>query len=262
MNHLIMADLEGAAGVERFGQTLPGEPFKLPAMRLLTAEVNACIAGIYDADPSASVLVIDRHSPGILPGELDPRARYALWGQARKELRPAYRGWDTYLWVGQHAMAGVPNAPLAHTDSSKNVVYKRFNGVFVGEFGIEAIRAGAHGVPAIFLAGDDKTVAEARGLIPGIVTVTTKWGMGWQKARHLEPGEARARIRAGAAEAVRRARAVAPLEVDPPYTHEIRFVHPRDFSGMRIPGVNVTQLDARTVLFRFDDLDKLQAVDF
>lgn len=262
MNHLIMADLEGAAGVERFGQTLHDQPFKVPAMRLLTEEVNACIAGIFDADPAARVLVIDRHCSGILPGRLDPRARCALWGEARKLIRPAYRGFDTYLYVGQHAMAGLPNAPLAHTDASKHIVYKRFNGVFVGEFGIEAIRAGAHGVPVIFFAGDDKAAAEARALVPEIVTVVTKWGEGWQKARHLDPRIARVRIRAGAAAGVRRAREVKPLRVDPPYTHEIRFVHPRDFTKVRIEGVNITQIDARTVLFRFDDIDKLQVTDF
>src|SRR5690606_6282040 len=119
------------------------------------------------------------------PEELDSRARYALWGEARRLIRPRYEGFDTYLYVGQHAMAGIPNGPLAHTDSSKGVVYKRFNGVFVGEFGVEAIRAGHHGVPVIFFSGDDKGVAEAKGLVPNIVTVTTKWGEGWQRARHL-----------------------------------------------------------------------------
>lgn len=262
MNHIIMADLEGAAGVERFSQTYPEEPFKVPAMRLLTREVNACIAGIFDADRDGSVFVIDRHSAGILPNELDPRARYALWGEARRVIRPDYAEFDTYLYVGQHAMAGVPNAPLAHTDASKNVVYKRFNGVFVGEFGVEAVRAGHHGIPVIFFAGDDKGVAEARGLIRGIVTVTTKRGEGWQRASHLDPVDACAAIRSRAAQAVRRRGAVAPLQVEPPYSHEIRFVQPKDFSQMVIPGVNVTQLDPFTVLFRFDDLDKLQVADF
>lgn len=261
MRHLIMADLEGAAGVERFSQTLHNEPFKRPAMRLLTQEVNACIAGICDADPKSEVLVIDRHSAGVLPDELDSRAEYALWGQARRIIRPSYTGFDTYLYVGQHAMAGLPNAPLAHTDSSKHVVYKRFNGVFVGEFGIEAIRAGAHGVRVIFFAGDDQAVAEARALVPNIVTVTSKWGRGWQWAHHRSPEDVRAEIRARAAEAVRASSSIEPVRVDPPYTFEIRFGHPRDFSRLAFDGVRVTQLDAYTVLFRFDDVDRLQVVD-
>ncbi len=262
MKHIIMADLEGATGVERFNQTLPDEPFKRPAMRQLTREVNACIQGIFDADEDASILVIDRHSAGILPDELDRRARYALWGEARGIIRPHYAGFDTYLYVGQHAMAGVPNAPLAHTDASKSVVYKRFNGVFVGEFGVEAIRAGHHGVPIIFFSGDDKGCAEARGLVPGIVTVATKWGEGWQKARHLDPDEVCSEIYKRACNAVQNWRSIRPVRVQPPYTHEIRFLHPRDFSGHSIPDVRVTQLDPFTVLFRFDDLDKLQVTDF
>ncbi len=47
----IMTDLEGPAGVNRWIQTREGEtPEKAAAMRLLTAEVNAAIKGIHEAD--------------------------------------------------------------------------------------------------------------------------------------------------------------------------------------------------------------------
>jgi D-aminopeptidase len=46
-----MTDLEGPAGVNRWIQTREGEtPEKAAAMRLLTAEVNAAIKGIHEAD--------------------------------------------------------------------------------------------------------------------------------------------------------------------------------------------------------------------
>jgi D-amino peptidase len=262
MRHIIMADLEGAGGVERFSQTYADEPFKRASMRLLTREVNACIEGIHAADPQADIYVIDRHGGGgIVAEERDPRARYAPWGVARREIFPDYQGFDTYLYVGQHAMAGLANAPLCHTDSSKQVVYKRFNGIFVGEFGIEALRAGHHGVRVIFFAGDDKAVAEARALVPNIVTVTTKWGAGWQRARHLSSEESCTAIRTKAAEAVRQYEQIQPLRMDPPYAHEIRFVYPRECRHMKVEGVRMTQLDPYTVLFRFDDLNRLQVVD-
>ena len=258
---MIVTDLEGPAGVERFSQTYAAEPFKLPAMRLLTAEVNACIQGIFDADPGAEIAVIDGHGfGGILRDELDARARYVREPADREELWSRLREYSTYLYVGQHAMAGVPNAPLCHTGSSKHVVYKRFNGVFIGEFGEGAILAGYHDVPMVFLSGDDKAVVEAQGLIPGIYTVTTKWGAGWQKARHLEPEEARRRIRAGARDAVLARGRIAPLKVEPPYTYEVRYIHPRASFGQEIPGVKKSVLDERTVLYRFDDLAALRLI--
>lgn len=256
-----MTDLEGPAGVERFSQTYEREPFKQPAMRLLTLEVNACIEGIFDADPDADIAVFDGHGAGGIVRELlDGRVRYVRERADREEVWGRLSEFATYMYVGQHAMACMPNAPLCHTGSSKHVVYKRFNGVFIGEFGEGALLAGYHGVPMVFLSGDDKAVVEAQGLIPGIYTVTTKWGMGWQKARHLPPEEARRRIRAGARAAVLGRDRIAPLKVDPPYTYEVRYIHPRPSFRTGIPGVNVTVLDERTVLYRFDDLAMLRPI--
>src|SRR5438128_2361217 len=54
----IMTDLEGPAGVNRWIQTREGEtPEKAAAMRLLTAEVNAAIEGIHQADPAVDIIV-------------------------------------------------------------------------------------------------------------------------------------------------------------------------------------------------------------
>ena len=263
LKHLIMTDLEGPAGVERFSQTYDGEPFKLPAMRLLTLEVNACIEGILDADPAAEIAVFDGHGAGgILRDLLDGRARYVRERADRDEVWRRLGEFSTYLYVGQHAFACMPNAPLCHTGSSKHVVYKRFNGVFIGEFGEGALLAGHHDVPLIFLSGDDKAVFEAQGLIPGIYTVTTKWGVGWQKARHLEPEEARRRIRAGAREAVLGRSRIAPLKVEPPYTYEVRYIHPRTSFRTDIPGVKTTVLDPRTVLYRFDDMARFRTIAY
>lgn len=261
MKHMIMTDLEGPAGVERFSQTYGDEPFKIPAMHLLTQEVNACIQGILDADPDAEVIVFDGHGAvGILPDEMDSRGRYVRAPEDREQAWSELPECSTFMYVGQHALACMPNAPLCHTGSSKNVVYKRFNGVFIGEFGAGAIRAGHYGVPMVFFSGDDKAVVEAQGLIPNIYTVTTKWGTGWQKAVHLQPEEARRHIRATAAEAVRNRHRIQPLKVNPPYTYEVRYIHPRASFQTDYDGINATPLDSRTVLYRFDDLSKFKSI--
>ena len=51
------------------------------------------------------------------------------------------------------------------------------NGVAMGEFGCRAPFAGSMGVPTLFVSGDDKMAAEARALVPEIVTAEVKVGM-------------------------------------------------------------------------------------
>ena len=165
MKIYIMTDLEGPAGVNRWIQTREGEtPEKLAAMRLLTAEVNVAVEGIHQADPEADVIVYDGHGTGgIVFEEISPRARIVMHGQGMKipcSLDPTF---DGLMFVGQHAMAGTPNAPLCHSYSSRRVEHYKLNGRFIGEIGCLAAIAGAMGVPTIFLSGDDKGKTE-----PGI----------------------------------------------------------------------------------------------
>lgn len=255
MQYKIMTDLEGPAGVERFSQTRD-EPFTVVSMRLLTREVNAAIAGILDADPQAVIHVVDGHgSGGINEKDMDARAKYIRYGgPVSTDPWPCY---DAYMYIGQHAMAGTPNAPLCHTGSSKRVIYKRLNGVYVGEFGSSAARAGYYGVPTIFLSGDDKAAAEAITLIPGIFTVTTKWGEGWQKARHLSSEESCRQIRQVIAQACLHRHRVRPLRFDPPYSYEVRTIQPISVPQKLHPGVRADQIDAYTILYRADDMSIL-----
>ena len=114
-----MTDLEGPAGVNRWIQTREGEtPEKRAAMRLLTAEVNAAVEGIHQSDRDADVLVYDGHGTGgILFEEISPRAQVVMHGQGMKLpccLDPSF---GALMFVGQHAMAGTPNAPLCHSYS-------------------------------------------------------------------------------------------------------------------------------------------------
>jgi D-aminopeptidase len=91
----------------------------------------------------------------------------------------------------------------------------------VGEFGRVAMCASQLGVRTIFGSGDEAFTKEARELVPGIETVAVKRGSrvgngdecdaeAYAKrnlgAIHLQPEEARRRIRAGAERAIKRAR--------------------------------------------------------
>src|SRR5687767_12804700 len=140
----IITDLEGAAMVFGFHQTrgVDGTPAKAEAMRILTGEVNACIDGILDEDPKAEVLVWDGHgNGGIVYEQFHDRARLLP-----HRTTPAPYGldetFDAVFFVGQHAMAGAPEAQLAHTDSSRTAQHYELNGELSGEVGMGAYIAG------------------------------------------------------------------------------------------------------------------------
>jgi len=253
MKAYIMTDLEGVAGVQRWAQTREPGPLKEQAMRLLTAEVNAAVDGILDVAPDADIVVWDGHGNGGLDVEqLHPAARLI----PRGPISPPYyleEGFDALYFVGQHAMAGTPDAPLSHTYSSRSIDYYKLNGVAMGEFGCRAALAGSLGIPTVFLSGDDKAVAEAQALIPALHGASVKQGRGIEMAIHLSPQRAQELIRQTISEATRHLADIPPFTIEPPYAQEIRVLKNVDVTSYRRrPGVE--QLDDRTFRLRSDDI--------
>ena len=138
MKIYILTDLEGIAMVSRFSQTREEGPQKETAMGLLTQELNAAVDGILDVDADAEIVVWDGHGTGGIDVlEFHPQAKLI----ARGPIRPPYYLDATYnalFFLGQHAMAGTPNAPLSHTYSSLSIEYYKLNGKEIGEFGCRA----------------------------------------------------------------------------------------------------------------------------
>jgi D-amino peptidase len=255
MKIYIITDLEGPAMVSRFVQTRDYQQnpeLKREAMTLLTGEVNAAVDGILDADPDADIIVWDGHgNGGIDVLAFHPQARLI----SRGPIKPPYyldASFDALFFVGQHAMAGTENAPLAHTYSSKTVEYYKLNGQFVGEFGARAIMAGTLGVPTVFISGDDKAVEEAQALVPQIHGAIVKWGLGLELALHLSPQAAQNLIRQRAAEAVQAIGTIPPASSTSPYEQEIR-VKP-GISIERYLERGAEQLDEQTVVLRSDTI--------
>jgi D-amino peptidase len=255
MKIYIMTDLEGAAMVSRWRQVVAGDKgdpeMKRQAMTLLTGEVNAAVDGILEADPAAEIIVCDGHgNGGVDIMSFHPKAKLLYGGN-----RPPFgldETFDAYFFVGQHAMAGVPGATLPHTYSADSIEYYKLNGRFVGEFGARAMMAGTFGVPTVFVSGDDKAIAEARDLVPGIHGAVVKQGLGEELELHLSPPAAREVVRRVAREAARDIPNILPVQVTPPYTQEIRV-----YEGFRIKGYldrGAEQIDERTVLFKSDNI--------
>jgi D-amino peptidase len=115
-------------------------------------------------------------------------------------------GCDAALF-GMHAKAGTPDGVLSHTVSSEAWADLRFNGVSVGETGINAALCGHWSCPVLLVTGDRATCAEASALLgEGLTTVEVKVGLGRFSARNLAPQRTRDLIEATAAASSRSTR--------------------------------------------------------
>jgi D-amino peptidase len=227
----IFTDLEGVAGVDDWDPRhredaahARGVHDREEMQRLLTGEVNAAAEGLFAAGVK-EILVNDAHGAGrtILVEELISGVQIA-----RGRDRP---GWvlglssrfGAFLQVGMHAMAGTPNACLAHTQS-RGYIYRVSTSEGMAEFGEmeqAALLVGELGIPWVFTAGDAHACREAEAWVPAMVTAPVKTGLGLNCAIHLAPVDARALIRERVQEAVALAGEIAPLKLEGPVVMEV-----------------------------------------
>ncbi|MBE1487302.1 M55 family metallopeptidase [Plantactinospora soyae] len=253
---LISADLEGVSGIVHVVETNPGGYDYERGRALMTAEVNAAVAGVLDAVPDADVRVADAHGTfrNLLPEELDRRVRL-IRGKPRPlgMMAGLEAGVDAVLFIGYHARAGAGPGVLAHTISDA-VLDVRLQGASVGEIGLNAALAGHFGVPVVLGSGDDAACAELRALVPAAVTVEVKRALGQAAAETLHPQEARDRIRRSAAEAIGRRNRVRPVPTGGPVETEIDLYGPYTVDlATLVPGVSRAP-GGRTVTFTGEDI--------
>jgi D-amino peptidase len=256
MKVLISADMEGISGIVHPSETNPGGYDYERGRALMTAEVNAAVAGVLEAVPGAEVLVADAHGPfrNLLPDELDRRARLVR-GKPRPlgMLAGLDDDTDAVLFVGYHARSGGGPAVLAHTISDA-VLDVRLDGRSVGEIGLNAAMAGFHGAPVVLLSGDDAACAELLELVPGAATVAVKQALGQAAAVALHPDEARAQLHRFAAKAIRRHDQVPLVILPGPLRVEVDLYGPYTVDlATLIPGVSRAP-GARTVSFTAGDV--------
>ena len=214
--------------------------------------ITKIAAGIED------VLVIDGHGPGGIAFEdLHPAAKL-MHGRplAPAETRRAViQQYDICGMIGQHAMAGVANGNLAHTQSSRTIDWYTLNGKPIGEIAQFALQCGGLGIPMIFLSGDDAACRETEALIPDITTVAVKQGLSRQSAVTLSAHESRKRIREGIQHAVEKQRLdpLPPLRWDPPYVLVKRFFH-TDVADRAASQPDAERIDSQTVRFTSDNI--------
>jgi D-amino peptidase len=230
----IISDIEGVAGVVKWGQT-GGESSTLyhEARKLYTEEINAAVRGAKSAG-AKEIVVMDCHGAGgdymfnsLLPDLLDPACEFVVQQHWTEYTQFLEEGCDAALFVGMHAMSGTPDGVLSHTVSSQAWQSLKFNGTLVGETGINAALCGNWGCPVLLVTGDRAVCSEARALLgDGLTTVEVKTGLGRFSARSLPAARARELIEAGAKQALKDLGAVAPYDPGRPCEIEIEFTTP------------------------------------
>lgn len=227
MRVYVSVDMEGIAGVVHESQTDPTNPAGAAEYarfrRLMTAEANAAVAGALAAG-AERVLVNDSHwfMRNLLAEELHEAAELLAGDpKPRSMMQGIDGGFDAALLIGYHARAGTRNAILDHTYADR-IHEVRLNGAPVGELGLNAAFAGAHGVPVALVSGDAALAAEARALLGGgVVTVVVKHAVSRHAAQSVAPAAACRMIREAAREALGRSH--RPFTVSSPVTVEVDF---------------------------------------
>ena len=267
MKVLISVDMEGVCGVTSWVQVMPPEIEGGPrstveyerARARLTREVNAAVEGAL-AGGAEEVIVNEAHDGmrNLIAEDLHESVRFITGSDKALGMMQGVDepGVGAAFFVGYHAKAGTPHAPLAHTWTGY-VQDVRLDGRSTGEFGINAALAGHFGVPVTLVTGDDKAVAQVRAWLgEQVVGVIVKEGYTTFSAIHLHPKRAQQLIREGAREAVARARSATPWRLRAGARVEIDFDHQaRAQACLFIPGVE--RAGERTVAFAASD-----ALDF
>jgi len=222
----VSVDMEGIGGVSTWEIQAGSEGRDYDTFRrLMTLEVNAAIAGAFDAG-ATEVLVGDSHgdAQNLDLELLDKRVRVIrAWPRPLLMMQGIDETFDAAVFVGYHAGEGQAEAILAHTMSSNSVFEIRLNGTPMPEAGFNAAIAGEFGVPVVFVSGDQTICEVSRQLLGPIETAAVKEATGFFSAKMMHPEEAQRLIREGVKRAVERRDEMRPFELTHPVKLEVTF---------------------------------------
>ena len=251
MKVFVAVDMEGIAGLVHWDNSE-----RERERQLMTEEVNAAARGAFAAGAS-EVFAGESHGGmrNLVPGLLDARVSH-LAGQPKpmNHMCGVDRSFDLALFVGYHSKAGTLHGVMAHTYAG-HIFSLSFNGIEVGEIGTDAALCGFHGVPVGLVSGDRAACEEARSLLGSIQTVAVKEGVSRSAARCMPVQQARERIEAAAAEAVRQSARWKPFTLGGPVAVEVVFTDPSYADGLE-PLDFVTRVDGRTIRLEAGDFRK------
>lgn len=218
MKVYIQTDVEGCAGFcfyQNFSdKSLENNQHYWRMAKLLTNEVNAAVKAAFEAG-ATEVIVNDSHGSGynIIFEELDPRCEII---HGRNCSGPHWlplldKSFDAMILIGMHAMGETPNAVASHSKWEVNE-----GELYLSEGSMAAAIAGDHGVPTVFVSGDDKVTDEIQGKIPEIRKAVVKQSLGAYQAKSVIPKRACEMIHSGVKEALENLDSIPPYLIKGP----------------------------------------------
>ncbi|NTU66865.1 MAG: M55 family metallopeptidase [Candidatus Moranbacteria bacterium] len=203
MKILIIADMEGIAGVCHYGQTWDKNADYDHYRDLMIKEVNVAIEGVFDGGAS-EVRVLDYHWDGrsILLDRLDPRAVLFSGSATMLQIKRRIEGIDAICFVGFHGRAGSAASILEHT-MDFHVHRLTVNGIEFDEMALESVLASGKNIAVVFVSGDNTACEYAKKMFPSVKTVATKYSLGRRSGEMFPVSDVHENIKKTICEAVR-----------------------------------------------------------
>ena len=261
MKIYISADMEGVVGVVTSEQLGPSGFDYAQARELMTAEVNAAIAGARAAG-ATEIVISDSHGNGqnLLMDKLPQDVTLIRsWPRPLMMMQGIDESFAGAIFIGYHTSTSNPEGVRAHTLSSARLADVKLNGVSVPEAGINAAIAGHFGVPVVMISGDDAIVAEAGSLLGEIEGAVVKWAYGFHSAKTLMPAAANDLIREKVKTAVTRIKDFRPYVLDTPVTLDVTFKNYRPSEVLSYLSI-VERTDSHSI--RFIGKDMVEVSEF
>ncbi len=233
MNFAIACDLEGIAGVVGYPKEGLGNESKQFqfAIKQAVREINAAASALFD-NGAKKVYVWDNHNGSLNLDyvELDKRVDIVAGVGAKHRWPGLYdKNISGVLLIGYHPMADTYAGILSHTCSSVTYQYVKLNGKSTGEIEIDAASAGRLlNAPVIFVASDDKAIAQAKNSLPWIKSVVTKEALGRNLAILKHPLRVVDEIYEAVKESVENLQSMRLFDIADPVEVEMRFLRLED----------------------------------
>ena len=257
MNILVMVDIEGISGIYTREQVLQGEHRFFEGRAYMTADVNACTAGLKAAGVD-KIYVYDCHgtSYSLIWDKLSNDADYYICGSTDGRRMPGIEDCDGVILLGYHSMAGTAGGVLEHSWSSVNVQNVLINGKQVGELAMDAAVAGEYKKPVIMVSGDDRACAEAKAILPNVVCAEVKKGLNNYGAMLMPPKTAHDLIYNKSVEAVENMKNCAPFAFAKPISCTVEVTERTVLvNAHKVPYAK--RLDGRTYEVECDSIEQL-----
>lgn len=250
----ITADMEGVALLAHDEQTDQKGMDYARMREIMTCEVDAAARGAR-AGGADKIVVCDAHDTGrnLLVEKMSEDFEVIEGSSYDLGMMAGISSdFDASFQVGYHSMRHTHAGTLGHTYTYA-IAELRLNGITMGESGLSAAIAGHYGVPLVFVSGDLRAIKQAQELVPGVVGVPTKEGVGLYGARSLTPKTACENIKKGAKEAMGRIDRIKPLAIKKPVVMEVEFERPLMAQyASQVPLVK--RKDIKTVSYKAKDV--------